>query len=117
MHMYVYIHAYVHVHMYVYTYMYTCICIYVYIHIYIYIYISRWSELRTEKIRGRRFDSGKNLPKKTQNLQRFELHRPSSKDTKLLFQVINEIINQYNYICLHIYTRIYSYCTYIYTYI
>ena len=35
-------------------------------------------------------------PQKTEssNLHRFELHRPSSKGTKLLFQVIKAIVNQ-----------------------
>ena len=36
------------------------------------------------------FDSGKNS-----NLHGFEVHRPSSKGTKLLFQVIKAIINQW----------------------
>ena len=44
--------------------------------------------------RGRRFDSGKNKKTENSNLHRFEVHRPSSKGTKLLFQVIKAIINQ-----------------------
>ena len=38
--------------------------------------------------RGRRFDSGKNSKTENSNLHGFELHRPSSKGTKLLFQVM-----------------------------
>ena len=39
--------------------------------------------------RGRRFDSGNNSKKiDNSNLHGFEVYRPSSKDTKLLFQVI-----------------------------
>jgi len=46
--------------------------------------------------RGRRFVSGKNPPKtENSNLHGFELHRPWSKSTKLLLQVIKAIINQY----------------------
>jgi len=44
--------------------------------------------------RGHRFASGKNLkPRENSNLYGFELHRPSSKSTKLLLQVIKAIIN------------------------
>ena len=48
------------------------------------------------------------LPAKTQktenpNLHGFELHKPSSKGTKLLLQVIKAIIDQVqeSYMCLH----------------
>jgi len=44
--------------------------------------------------RGRLFDSGKKKNENS-NLHGFEVHRPSSKDTKLLFQVTKTIINQY----------------------
>ena len=44
--------------------------------------------------RGRRFDSGKTPKTENSNLHGFELHRPSNKGTKLLFQVIKAIINQ-----------------------
>ena len=45
--------------------------------------------------RGCRFDSGKNSNKSDNaNLHGFELHRPSSKGIKSMFQVIKEIINQ-----------------------
>ena len=44
--------------------------------------------------RGRRVDSGKNSKTKNSNLHGFEVHRPSSKGTKLLFQIIKAIINQ-----------------------
>ena len=37
---------------------------------------------------GRRFDSGKKSKTENSNLHGFEIHRPSSKGTKLLFRVI-----------------------------
>ena len=37
------------------------------------------------------------------NLHGFEVHRPSSKGTKLLLQVIKAIINQYQYICIRLF--------------
>ena len=47
---------------------------------------------------GRQFDSSKNSKTKTEysNLHGFELHRPSRKDTKVLFQVIKAIVDQYS---------------------
>ena len=44
--------------------------------------------------RGRWFDSSINSKNENSNLHGFEVHRPSSKGTKLLFQVIKAIINQ-----------------------
>ena len=48
--------------------------------------------------RGRRFDSGKSPKTDNSNLQGFEVHRPLSKDTRLLrlfqVQVKQTIINQ-----------------------
>ena len=44
--------------------------------------------------RGRRFDAGKNSKTENSNLHGIEVHRPSSKGTKLMFQVIKAIINQ-----------------------
>ena len=44
--------------------------------------------------RGRRFDSDKNSKTEKPNLHGFDLHRPSDKGTKLLFQGIKAIINQ-----------------------
>ena len=45
---------------------------------------------------GGRFVSGKNPQEpENSNLHGFELHRPSSKSTKLLLQVLKAIINQY----------------------
>ena len=48
---------------------------------------------------GRRFDSGKNSKTEKSNLNGFELHRPSSKGTELLFSVIRAIINQARSTC------------------
>jgi len=42
----------------------------------------------------RRFDSGKLSKNENSNLHGFEIHRPSSKGTKSLFQVIKAITNQ-----------------------
>jgi len=44
--------------------------------------------------RGRRFDSSKNSKRENSNLHEFELHRPSSKGTKLLLEAVQTIINQ-----------------------
>ena len=82
-----------------------------------YIYIYSWSERRTvnPEVVG-------SIPAKTQktensNLHGFEVHRPSSKGTKLLLQVIKAIINQlytYTHVHIYMYTCIHRY---IYTYI
>jgi len=44
--------------------------------------------------RDRRFDSRQNSKKRELKSTGFEVHRPTSKGTKLLFQVIKTIINQ-----------------------
>jgi len=41
------------------------------------------------------FCTDKNSKTENSNLHGFQLHRPPSKGTKLLFQVIKAIINQY----------------------
>ena len=51
------------------------------------------------QFRGRRFDLAKTQQTENSNLHGFELHRTSSKGTRLLFQVIKAIINQ----CIDIY--------------
>ena len=44
--------------------------------------------------RGCRFDSGRISKTENSKLQGFKVHRPSSKGTKSLFQVVKAIINQ-----------------------
>jgi len=65
---------YVYIYAYVYMYMYMCI--------YEYVYTFRQNTKKSEN----------------SNLHGFEQHRPSSKGTKLLFQVIKSIIHQTEYI-------------------
>ena len=48
--------------------------------------------------RGRRFVSDKNSKTEKSNLHGSDLHRPLSKGTKILFQVIKAIINQWRFI-------------------
>ena len=60
---------------------------------------------RDSQSQGRRFVSAKTQKTENSNLHGFELHRPSNKGTKLLFQVIKAIINRlgtqiYANICL-----------------
>jgi len=45
---------------------------------------------------GRQFDSGKSSKNENSILHGFEVHRPSIKGTKLLFQVIKAIMHESN---------------------
>jgi len=66
----------------------------VYTHTLTHTCISLLVRARDCQSRGRRTDSGKNSKTENSNLHGFELHRPSSKGTQLLFQVIKANINQ-----------------------
>jgi len=57
--------------------------------------LAQFVRARDCQSRGRRFVSKKTQKTENSNLHGFEVHRPSSKGTKLLFQVIKAIINQF----------------------
>ena len=119
-HMYIYTYICVHIYIYIYTYIctrtYICIyiCIYIYMYIYMHIHVNvyRYKIPRRCKTSSVGQSAGLLIPTSSvrfrpknrkarseiymekSNLHEFELHRPLSKGTKILFQVTKANMKQ-----------------------
>ena len=115
----VYIPTHIHICMYTYTRIHAYTYIWIHIHTHTYPKLCKTSSvgrsaglsILRSSVRFRQKLKNKTV---NSNLQGFEVHRPSSKGTKLLLQVIKAIINQYMDTCTYTYAQA---CTYTYIHI